>query len=148
MESSIYKQLVNVRWADLDPNFHVRHSVYYDWGAVLRMQYLSENGLTTGSMMKLGIGPIIFREECVFRREIRMDDQVEINVKILKSRRDHSRWTLQHEIYKNGDTLAAIITLDGAWMDVRQRKLAIPPAEAIAVFDKMPKNEAFEWNEK
>ncbi|MBI1782589.1 MAG: thioesterase, partial [Sphingobacteriales bacterium] len=41
-----YSKLVEVRWADLDPNFHVLHSKYYDFGAYIRMSYLTENGIT------------------------------------------------------------------------------------------------------
>jgi acyl-CoA thioester hydrolase len=41
---------VQVRWADIDANFHVRHSVYYDWGATVRMHYLEQCGLTTQVM--------------------------------------------------------------------------------------------------
>jgi len=28
-----------------------------------------------------------------------------------------SRWTMIHEIWKNNDTLGAIVTIDGAWID-------------------------------
>ena len=31
---------IQLRWSDLDPNDHIRHSVYYDWGAMCRMEYL------------------------------------------------------------------------------------------------------------
>ena len=66
---------IQVRWSDLDPNFHLRHSVYYDWGAVCRVEYLNKAGLTLQRMQQLQIGLILFREECVFRREVRMGDE-------------------------------------------------------------------------
>ena len=65
---------VQVRWADLDPNFHLRHSVYYDWGAYCRILFLNGYNMTTEVMKHLNIGPIIFREECVFKKEIRFGD--------------------------------------------------------------------------
>lgn len=79
---------IQIRWSDLDPNFHLRHSVYYDWGAVCRVEYLNKAGLTLQRMQQLQIGLILFREECVFRREVRMGDVVTIDAKILKARRD------------------------------------------------------------
>jgi len=94
-------------------------------------------------MVKHQFGPILFREECVFKREIRKDDVITIDVQLLKSRPDHSRWTIQHRIIKNGDEIAAIITVDGAWMDVVQRKLTVPPDTVKHVFEKMPKAEQF-----
>jgi acyl-CoA thioester hydrolase len=141
-----YIKPIEIRWSDLDPNFHLRHSVYYDFGAYIRISFLEEHGLTTSFMVKHQFGPIIFREECVFKREVRMGDVITIDVQLLKARPDHSRWTIQHRIIKNGDELAAIITVDGAWMDVVQRKLTLPPDTVKHVFDKMPKAEAFIWD--
>src|SRR5436189_3538159 len=108
---------IQVRWSDLDPNVHLRHSVYYDWGAFCRIAFLEQYGLSTEVMQHLQIGPILFREECVFRREIRLGDKVTINLQVLKAKKDYSRWTIQHTVTKNGDIVSAIITVDGAWLD-------------------------------
>ncbi|MBI3718876.1 MAG: hypothetical protein HY252_09835, partial [Sphingobacteriales bacterium] len=55
MTNGIFK-LVEVRWADLDPNFHVLHSKYYDFGAYIRMSYLTENGITPEALSQHHIG--------------------------------------------------------------------------------------------
>ncbi len=141
----LYKQAVQVRWSDLDPNFHLRHSVYYDWGAFIRTQFLYAHGLTADVLQELRIGPILFREECIFRREIRSDDKVEIDVKLLKAKKDFSRWSIQHHITKNGDILSAVLTIDAAWLNLVERKLTTPPAVVHEVFNKIPKADAFEW---
>jgi acyl-CoA thioester hydrolase len=136
---------VQVRWSDLDPNVHLRHSVYYDWGALSRIEFLYAHGLTSNLMQQLHFGPILFREECVFKKEIRLGDKVTIGLKLQKSRKDYSRWTIQHDIVKNGDIVSAILTVDGAWIDTSKRKLAIPPKEAHEVFSLMPLAEDFQW---
>jgi acyl-CoA thioester hydrolase len=136
---------VEVRWADLDPNFHLRHSVYYDYGAYCRIRFLASHGITTQFMQERHFGPIIFREECVFKKEIHLSDTVTIDLKLLKSRKDGSRWTMQHQIFKNNEIVAAVLTLDGAWMDTQKRKLAIPPAEVQQTFELGPKTDGFEW---
>jgi acyl-CoA thioester hydrolase len=135
---------VQVRWSDMDPNFHLRHSVYYDWGALCRVEFLYKYELTADVMMNLQFGPILFREECVFRKEIRLGDTVTINLELLKSRKDYSRWTIQHIIKKNED-ISAILTVDGAWLDTVKRKLFIPPQQVIHVFEQMPVAESFQW---
>ncbi|RYY67060.1 acyl-CoA thioesterase [Flaviaesturariibacter aridisoli] len=140
-----FERILQVRWSDLDPNFHLRHSVYYDWGAYCRVEFLNEHGLNAQMMQQLGIGPILFREECTFRREIRSGDEVKINLALWRGRRDFSRWSFRHEIIKNGDTLAATLVVDGAWMDVRQRKLCTPPDNVHHIFESMPKTGDFEW---
>lgn len=136
---------VQVRWADIDANFHVRHSVYYDWGATVRMHYLEQCGLTTQVMQENNIGPILFREECKFRREIRFGDPVTLQFGLLAATRSFSRWTIRQTIFKNPETPAAILTIEGAWMNTIARKLSAPPAIAVEVFSKMPLDEEFQW---
>jgi acyl-CoA thioester hydrolase len=136
---------IQLRWSDLDPNFHLRHSVYYDWGAFCRIEFLKEFGLTANVMQQLHFGPILFREECVFKREIRDGDKITIDLTLLKARKDYSRWSIRHNIVKNGDITSAILTVDGAWINTTERKLAMPPAEAEKVFSQMPPDENFQW---
>ena len=77
-------QSPEIRWSDLDPNFHLRHSVYYDFGASIRIAFLTLNGITPARMLEYNIGPVLFREECVFKKEIRFGDKVTINIKLDK----------------------------------------------------------------
>ncbi len=140
-----FLQTVQPRWSDLDPNFHFRHSVYYDWATMCRLEFLKERGLTPALMKKLNFGPVIFREEAVFRKEIEYEDKVSINLQLQKSRRDYSRWTIIHEIKKNEDIICAVVTVDGAWLNTIERKLFNPPAEVAHVFQQMPIDENFHW---
>lgn len=136
---------IQLRWADIDANFHVRHSVYYDWGAMCRMEFLRSRGLTESVFHQLQIGPILFREESRFKRELVMGDTVAIDLQLLAARQDFSRWTIRHQLFKNGDTLAAILTVDGAFLNTHLRKLAIPPALAVDTFGAMPRATEFTW---
>jgi acyl-CoA thioester hydrolase len=140
-----YSKNIEVRWADLDPNFHVLHSKYYDFGAYIRMSYMTENGITPEALSKHHIGPIIFREECIFRKEIKFKDVVKITLQLSKARKDVSRWTMQHEIFIDDNKLAAQITVDGAWMDTVHRKLATPPQAFIEAFEAIPRSKDFVW---
>ena len=140
-----FSKIVQIRWSDLDPNFHLRHSVYYDWGAFCRVEFLNEHGLTSDTMVQLQFGPILFREECVFRREIKSGDEVKITLQAIKARKDYSRWSIRHQIFKNENVLCAVLNVDGAWMNIVQRKLMSPPEKVVEVFEKMPRAEGFEW---
>src|SRR5919205_2283927 len=96
-------------------------------------------------MHQLQIGPILFREECVFRKEIRSGDEVRIDLQLIKARKDFSRWTFQHQITKGEGITAAVLTVDGAWMNVIARKLTTPPEQVFSVFNAMPKHADFQW---
>lgn len=141
---STFSKELSIRWSDLDPNFHLRHSAYYDFGAQHRIEILSQEGLTMQVMQEQHFGPIAFREECVFRKEIHLGDKIVISTKIGKMRADASRWTIVHELHNQEGILCAKITIDGAWMNTKLRKLAIPtPAMALQVMNAIPKTEDF-----
>ena len=136
---------ISIRWSDLDPNFHVRHSAYYDFGAQHRIEILEQLGLTMKAMQMEHFGPVLFREESVFRREIRLNSKVFINTKIGKMKADASRWTIVHELKNENDELYATISVDGAWIDTKLRKIANPtPQIAVDVMNNMPKTTDFE----
>jgi acyl-CoA thioester hydrolase len=139
-----FSREIQLRWSDLDPNFHIRHSVYYDWGAFCRIEFLNKYDLTAHVMQELQFGPILFREECVFRREIRSGDIIRINLELLRCKKDYSRWSIRHQITKE-ETICAVLTVDGAWIDVRKRKLSSPPEKVHEVFSQMPQAKEFEW---
>ncbi|MBS1731288.1 MAG: thioesterase family protein [Bacteroidetes bacterium] len=140
-----YTKSVEIRWSDLDPNFHLRHSVYYDWGAYIRVCFLHDHGLTSKVMHQHHIGPILLREEALFKREIMYGDHIVMSLQLLKCKHNLSRWSMQHEVWKNGDTLSAIITVDGAWLDTQLRKITVPPDSFIRAFEQLPRSEHFEW---
>ncbi|MEI7472239.1 MAG: acyl-CoA thioesterase [Chitinophagaceae bacterium] len=138
-----FSQKVEIRWADIDPNFHVLHSKYYDYCATARMRVLQENGITMEAIQQYHIGPVILREECVFRRELKFEDQIEIKIKLQKADAHFARWSFVNEIWKNGDVLAAIVTVDGAWIDTLIRKMAMPPELFQQAFALIPRTETF-----
>lgn len=134
-----YFTQVEIRWSDLDPNFHLRHSAYYDYGAYCRITFMNEFGLGPAVMATHNIGPVLFREECVFKRELKFGDAVKVNLSLAKTTPDFGRWTMVHEVWKNNDILAAVITVEGAWMDTVKRKLTIPPPSFKEIFTRVTK---------
>jgi len=140
-----YTLPITLRWADIDANRHLRHSVYYDFAAAMRMTLLVEHGLTSEKLGELQVGPILFREEAIFKREVRLEDNLTIDVKVVKSTHDFSRLSFRHQIMKSDSTVAAIISVDVAWIDLIKRKLTIPPDMVRAIFEGFPKSDDFEW---
>ena len=134
---------IQIRWADIDQNRHLRHSVYYDFGAFIRITFLSNHGLTTSKLEELKVGPVIFREEAIFKKEIKLEDNVQIDVEMVRSSPDYSRWTLRHNFLKGDGILAAVINLEGAWIDIEKRKLTVPGPLIQKAFDAFPKAHDF-----
>lgn len=144
----MFKVPIQIQWLHLDPNNHVRHSAYYDFGAFARIALLSSIGLDTQSMKKQHIGPVLFREEAIFKREILFGDDVECVVSLYKATKNFNRWSFKHELWKKEGTLAAVIYADGAWLDTELRKLTELPAALFEKFNGIPKDSSFTWIEK
>ncbi len=140
----MFNQTIQIRWADIDANRHLRHSVYYDYGASMRMNALSALGLTMHKLEELMMGPVLFREEAIFKREIIFGDVITINVELVKAREDFARWSLRHHFIKADNTLSAIINIDGAWIDLAKRKLALPSPFIIDIFKRIPHSQDFQ----
>jgi acyl-CoA thioester hydrolase len=139
-----FSEKIQIRWSDIDANRHLRHSVYYDYAAMMRMNFLSARGLTTKKLEELMMGPILFREEAIFKREILLEDKISITVELIKTTEDYGRWSLRHFFMKEDNTLAAILNVDGAWIDLTKRKLAVPGEFIRHIFENFPKGQDFQ----
>ena len=143
-ENGIFNKHLSLRWSDLDANFHLRHSVYYDFGAQQRLEILHSLGLTMDIMKEQHFGPVLLREECVFRREIRLNDHVVITARLSKLNEDASRWTIQHEFLSSSQKILATLIVDGGWIDTKLRKfVSATPGIVKEVFDKIPHSPSF-----
>nr|MBP8824794.1 thioesterase family protein [Flavobacteriales bacterium] len=81
---------------------------------------------------------ILFREECLFKREIRLGDQVDLLVRLSKARADGSCWSFRNEFMRKDGQLCAVLNVEGAWIDTQKRKIAILPAELMHRFLDLP----------
>ena len=112
-----YTKKFEFRWSDVDANQHVMHSKYYEAAAHCRMSFLKEKGITMELLKSLSIGPILFREECLFRRELYGGEIVQVSFELLKAKRDGSRFSSIHEFTKSDGTLAATLHADFTVLD-------------------------------
>lgn len=118
-----------VRWSDLDINGHLRHSAYADFAAQARIELLESKGLDMKAMKKAALGPVLFREELIYKREIGPGEKIIVKSYLRSAKRDASRWSFKQLFEKESGEIAAEINVDGAWIDLVKRKLGIPPKE-------------------
>lgn len=141
MENVFYES--KVMWSQIDANMHLRHSAYADFAAQARLEILGQLGFSDKTLESLNIGPILFREELIYMREIRPGDTVKVTCVLTKCRKDGSRWSFRQEIFRGDGILAAVINVDGAWINTAQRKLTSLPEEWANKFWSIPKSADF-----
>jgi acyl-CoA thioester hydrolase len=139
-----YKQPAHIRWADLDPNYHVKHSAFYDLAAQFRTEVLQSQGMSIDFFQKSKMNPVLLREEGIFKREIRYGQQIFLKFELKGLSKDFSKYSIMTTFLRDNDTICATVTIFGGWLDLATRKLVIPPQEIIDMVDKMPKHSEFE----
>lgn len=143
-ESVSFSQRFEVRWADLDPNRHLRHTAFMDYATHVRFAYLAEHGFPAQRFAEEGFGPVIFREETVYRSEVSPQHSIEVDFMIGKLAPDSSRFRLVHHIERDDGVRAAVVTVDGAWFSLDTRKLIVPPAKLNELLHQLPRTADFE----
>ncbi|MDQ3050302.1 MAG: acyl-CoA thioesterase [Bacteroidota bacterium] len=136
----MFSKTYTIRWADMDANIHMRHSAYNDYAAQTRLLFMAENGFGMDWFKQHNVFPVLFREETVFLKEIQGNETITIDAILVQMSEDGSRWTIMNRFYKANGTLAARLTVDGAWMDIIARKLKNPPMELMDLFNKLDKS--------
>ena len=136
-----------VLWSQIDSNMHLRHSAYADFATQARLEILSNLGFDGDLLEKLKIGPVLFREELIYMREIRASDTIKVTCELTHCRRDGSRWSFSQEIYRSDGKKAAQINVQGAWVDTAKRKLASLPPEWADKFLNIPRHKDFIFEE-
>ena len=141
MENIFFKG--QVLWSMIDANRHLRHSAYSDLCTQARSNLMSKIGLSVNECAKYGIAPILFREETIFHREIKMDEEILVAVEMTKHTTANNRFSITHFVYKADGTKSAIVNVDGAWFDLQTRKLTALPENVVELINLIPKNEHF-----
>lgn len=142
MEENIFYE-GQVLWSQIDANVHLCHSAYADFCAQARSNMLNQLGLSLQEFNKNKIGPILFREELNYLREIGLDEKIKVSVEITKYNTQNSRFSFRHVIYKENGVKAAIVVVDGAWMNIIERKLTSIPDDWKEIIYKIPKSEDY-----
>lgn len=141
MENIYYKG--QVLWSQIDANGHLRHSAYSDLCTQARSNMMKLVGFSMQEFAKYKIGPILFKEETIYFKEIRMDEEVYVKVLMTKFNDENHRFSITHELYNSKDVKCAVVNVDGAWMNLVERKLTLIPNELVGLIEFIPKSKNF-----
>lgn len=105
---------------------------------------MSKAGLSLEEFAKNHIGPILFREELIYHKEIGLDERIYVKVEMNKLNLHNYRFSFRHEIYKENGVKAATVNVDGAWLNLVERKLTTIPKEWEPIIAHIPKSADYE----
>lgn len=132
-----------VRWADLDGNRHVRNTAFSEYASHTRFQLLAMHGFTPERLEAQRFGPVMMREEVRYRREVRFGDTLSVDVACAGLSSDASHWLVRQEVRRSDGKDAAILVIQGGWIDLSTRKAIAPPQELSDLLQGLPRAKEF-----
>lgn len=133
-----------VRWDDLDGNRHVRNTAFSEYATHTRFRLLAAHGFTQAKLEALGFGPVMVREEIRYKREVLFGDALRVNVRCAGLSVDSSQWRVHQDVVRADGRTAAILTIQGGWLNLESRKSIAPPGELATVLQELPRTQGFE----
>lgn len=143
-EQKAFEEQFSVRWADLDANRHVRNTIFSEFATHTRFRLLESRGFGQERFESLRFGPVMFREEIRYRRELLFGGEATVNVLFAGLSDDGSQWRVHQEVTRPDGKQAAVLTIDGAWIHLDSRKLIAPPGDLLDVLRSLPRTADFE----
>jgi acyl-CoA thioester hydrolase len=130
-------------WGDMDYNAHMANAAYLHKSGTARMLYFSENGFPMKEFARLGVGPVILRDEADYYRELRLLDEFTVTTELSGMSPDGKKFRIRNAFIRADGKTAAVVTSRGAWLNLAERKLTAPPPELRALLENMARAEDY-----
>lgn len=112
-EAGPFECRLEVRGSDLDANRHLRNTVFSEYATHTRFSLLASHGFSQTRFEALRFGPVMFREEIRYRREVLFGDAVAVNVLFGGLAVDGSQWKVVQEVHRSDGRQATVLTVLG-----------------------------------
>ena len=139
----MYVKTLYAGWADMDFNSHMKNTAYLDKAADVRQMFLIENGFPVDEFLRLGIGPVVRKDEVEYFREVHLQEKILVTYALAGHAADGSRFLLRHEIFRQDGELSARVTSAGGWLSLTERKLIAPPPALLSAMNLLEKTDDF-----
>lgn len=140
----MFERTLYARWGDMDFNGHMKNTAYLDAGADVRMMYFAENGFSMREFERRRIGPVIFRDELDYYRELRLLESVRVTLAMAGLSDDGARFRMRNEFFRLDGERVARVTSTGGWLDLAARRLTAPPQDLADVLAGIERADDFE----
>ena len=124
-----FEQRLQVGWSDLDGNAHMANSSYLDHASNTCMLFFNQNGFTMSRFASEKFGPVIVRDELVYRRELRLMEDFRVDFEAAGLSQDGVRFHVRNTFRNSANEISAVVTSEGVWFDLERRKPRIPPQD-------------------
>lgn len=139
-----FEQLFRVGWSDIDANAHMGNSSYLDYSSNTRMLFFSGHGFTVSRFASEKFGPVVVRDELAYRKELRLMDEFKVDLVAVGLSQDGVRFRVRNTFRTaSNDDVLAVVTSDGVWFDLDQRKPRKPPQDMTDLMRALRRSEDY-----
>ncbi|HNR30477.1 MAG TPA: thioesterase family protein [Candidatus Hydrogenedentes bacterium] len=138
-----FERVFTAGWGDMDFNGHMRNTAYLDLSGTVRMMYFEACGFSVGEFARLRFGPVIFRDDIEYLKEIRLLEQVRVTLELAGLGGNGTRFRVRNRFFSEDGRPAAVVTSIGGWLNLENRKLAPPPDALAEALRGLPRAEDF-----
>jgi len=134
---------MRARWADMDQNAHLANSAFLDMAVDVRMSFFLESGFPPTEFARRGFGPVVRRDEVDYLREVRLLEEMTITMELAGMSDNGSRFRMANNFFRADGQPCVRIRTDGGWLDLANRRLAVPPPELFEVMNRIARTDDF-----
>ena len=140
----MFEKRMLATWGDMDFNAHMRNTAFLDKSADLRFMFFAEHGLPIDEFLRLGIGPVVRKDEIEYFRELRLLEEIRVTIAAAGLSDDAARFIIRNEFWRADGELGARVTSAGGWLDHKLRKLVVPPEALQAALRHLTRTDDFQ----
>ena len=129
MTTDHFEHRFRVGWSGLDANHHMGNNSYLDRAHDTRMLFFAQKGFTMARFAAERFGPVVVRDELVYRKELRLLDEFTVDFELAGLSADGVRFRVRNTFRNVASEVAAAVTSEGVWFDLERRRPRAPPPE-------------------
>ena len=139
----MYKKEFEIRWSDVDANGRLANSAYTNFMSHARMAFFNEQGFSMPEIRKFNVGPVVFYEHMYYFKESFLGAPITVTIEVSGLSEDGMLFKFEHNFYNEKGENLAYCEMQGAWIDLKVRKLTQLPEELLSLAQKFPKTQSF-----
>ena len=138
-----YELNVLASWGDMDFNGHLANTAYLDHAADSRIAFFAQCGFPASELAKNGIGPVVQEDKIRYMREIRLHEKFRVRLRCGGLSKDGARFILCNDFYREDNVQSAALITKGGWLNLQERRLAVPPDGLRKALENLQRTEDF-----
>jgi len=116
---------------------------FLDRAADTRMLFFAEHGFEVARFATERVGPVIVRDELVYKKELKLLEEFTVDVELLGLSTDGTRFELGNTFRNAAGDLAAVVKSEGVWFDLDKRRPRAPPGDLDRVQRQIPRSDHY-----